>query len=76
MASARVGTQSPLRASVPLAKQGESSSRAYSVDVLNSSHCFRQMVPSTGGVTGGNYGLLMFLIECVFISWKRLMVLL
>lgn len=29
-----------------------------------------------GGVTGVNYGLLMFLIECVFISRKRLMVLL
>ncbi len=76
MASARVGTQSPLHASVPLAKQGESSSRAYSADALNSSHICRQMVPSTGGVTGVNYGLLMFLIECVFLFWKRLMVLL
>lgn len=74
MASAGVGTQSPLRASVPLAKQGESSFKAYSVDALNSSHSCRQMVSSTGGVTGVNYGLLMFLIECVFISWKRLMV--
>lgn len=68
MASAKEGTQSPLHACVPLAKQGESSSRARSVDVLNSSQSCRQMVPSPRGGTGVNYGLLMFLIEGVFIS--------
>lgn len=68
MASARDGTRSPLHPCVLLAKQGESPSRARGVDVLNSSQSCRQMVPSPRGGTGVNYGLLMFLIEGVFIS--------